>query len=79
MEYWNTGIMGSGRLGQWFVGKTLFPRKFINERFPYKTIIPIFHHSIIPSARQELKPHKSPLFSISCRNTETYNYAYDEQ
>jgi hypothetical protein len=56
LEQWNTGIMGSGRLGQWFVGKTLLTRKLINERLPYKTIIPLFHHSIIPCARQKLKP-----------------------
>jgi len=45
LEQWNTGIMGSGRLGQWFVGKTLLTRKLINEKLPLK---PTFHYSIIP-------------------------------
>jgi hypothetical protein len=74
LEYWNTGIMGSGRLGQWFVGKTLLTRKLINERFPCKTIIPIFQHSIIPCARQKLKAQKIPLISMGCRISETLYY-----
>jgi hypothetical protein len=32
--------------------------KLINEKLLFKINIPIFHHSIIPSARQELKPQK---------------------
>ena len=36
--------------------------------------IPIFHHSIIPCVGQKLRPQKIPLFSISCRNSETYNH-----
>jgi len=34
--------------------------------------IPLFHYSIIPSARQELKPQKILLISISCRISKTY-------
>jgi hypothetical protein len=47
--------MGSGRLGQWFVGNTLLTRKLINERFPYKTIIPIFHYSMCEAKTQASK------------------------
>jgi hypothetical protein len=43
LEQWNTGIMGSGRLGQWFVGKTLLTRKLINEKLPLKST---FHYSL---------------------------------
>ena len=43
LEQWNTGIMGSGRLGQWFtllnrvpseefIGKTLLTRKLMRLR-----------------------------------------------
>jgi hypothetical protein len=68
LEQWNTGIMGSGRLGQWFVGKTLLTRELINERLPYKTVIPLFH------VRGKNSKLKIPLFSISCRIADTFNY-----
>jgi hypothetical protein len=35
--------------------------KLINEKLLSKINIPIFHYSIIPSARQELKPQKNLL------------------
>jgi len=44
--------MGSGKLDQWFIGETLSTRKLINERLPYKIIIPTFQYSIVPRARQ---------------------------
>ncbi|MCK4425725.1 MAG: hypothetical protein KAV69_03175, partial [Deltaproteobacteria bacterium] len=37
-------------------------------------IIPIFHHSNIPDARQEYLPQPPPVNSMSCRNSETSNY-----
>ena len=48
--------------------------KLINEKLPFNNNIPLFHHSIIPSAGQEIKPHKILLISISCRISETYKY-----
>jgi len=71
MEQWNNGLWEAGTV---VFGKTILTRKLINEGFPYKTIIPIFQHSIIPCARQKLKPQKIPLISISCRISETFNY-----
>jgi len=52
LEKWKNGIMGSGKLGHWFVGKTQLKKKLVNERLPYKIIIPTFQYSIIPYARQ---------------------------
>jgi len=40
LEQWNIGIMGSGKLRQWFIAKTLLARKSINERLSCK-IIPV--------------------------------------
>jgi hypothetical protein len=39
-----------------------------------KTNLPVFHSSIIPFLRQAFKPRKSPIFSISCRISETLNH-----
>jgi hypothetical protein len=41
-------IMGSGRLGQRFFGKTPLPRKLINDKLLLK---PTFHYSTIPWPR----------------------------
>jgi hypothetical protein len=67
LEYWNVGIMGSGQLREWFVGKITLTRHVTNEKVPLKTssqrriyIIPPFQYSIIPCARQKLRPHKNP-------------------
>jgi len=65
LEYWSDGIMGSGKLGQWFIGRT--------PKLLSKINIPIFHHSIIPIARQEIKPQKVPLISISRRISDIPN------
>jgi hypothetical protein len=32
---------------------------FINEKLPFEINTPIFHHSIIPSGRRELRPWKN--------------------
>jgi len=39
-----------------------------------KTNIPVFHHSIIPFSGQIRKPQKTFIFSVGCRNSETFNY-----
>jgi hypothetical protein len=40
-----------------------------------KTNIPAFHHSIIPFSEQIRKPQNTSIFSVGCRNSETYIYA----
>jgi len=79
LECWNAGIMGEGgqdhkvkeeKRDDCLLAKLLLTGKLINEKLLLK---PIFHYSIIPSARQGLKPQKIPLFSISCRISETFN------
>jgi len=44
--------------------KSLLTAKLIKEYLSFNINIPIFHHSIIPSARQELKPQNILLISI---------------
>jgi len=39
-----------------------------------KTNIPAFHHSIIPFSGQIRKPQNTSIFSVGCRNFETFNY-----
>jgi hypothetical protein len=54
-------VLSNVKEGNWVSGllaKLLLTGKLINEKLPFKINIPIFHHSIIPSAGQELKPHK---------------------
>jgi len=60
LEQWNNGILGSGKLREWFIGKTLLTRKSINEKLPYKIIIPTFQYSIIPGVRQYATASKNP-------------------
>ena len=43
--------------------------------FLIQTNIPIFHHSIIPSRLHEICSIQNTVISISCRNSETFNYA----
>ncbi|CAB1081000.1 hypothetical protein D1AOALGA4SA_8665 [Olavius algarvensis Delta 1 endosymbiont] len=38
-----------------------------------KTNIPSFHHSIIPFSWQIRNPQKISIFSVGCRNSETFN------
>ena len=54
MECWNNGILGSGKLRQWFIGKTLLTRKLINERLPYKIIIPTLQYSLAQTPGPDL-------------------------
>jgi len=54
--------------------KLLLTVKLIKEYLSYDINIPLFHHSIIPSEGQELKPQTILLISMSCRNSETFNY-----
>ena len=39
-----------------------------------KTNIPAFHPSIIPFPGQIRRPQKTSIFSVGCRNSETYIY-----
>jgi len=39
-----------------------------------KTNIPSFHPSIIPFPGQIRKSQKTSIFSVGCRNSETFNY-----
>jgi hypothetical protein len=56
-------------------------RMLLNKKIPLRNNpdkcgifdIPIFHHSIIPCVRQKHKPQKATLFSMSYRNSETFN------
>jgi hypothetical protein len=41
LEQWKIGILGSGKLRQWLIGKTLLTRKLMNEKLPCKIIIPL--------------------------------------
>jgi len=72
-------------MGKWVIGKIHIDREvqYINkEKLPLKTNpakdgifdFPLFHHSIIPCARQKLRPWKTPLFLVSCTNSKTINY-----
>jgi len=64
-------------LGEWDIGmltKLLLTVKLIKEYLSFDINIPLFHHSIIPSVGQELKPRKIHLISISCRISETFKW-----
>jgi len=74
LECWNNGILGSGKLRQWFIGKTLLTRKLINDRVPYKIIIPTFQYSICEAIRNSLKT--IILISMSCKISETLHYQF---
>jgi hypothetical protein len=49
LEYWNDGIMGSGKMGLWDIGNITLDKE-VNSI--HKTVIffqrPTFHYSIIP-------------------------------
>jgi hypothetical protein len=60
MEQWNTGIMGFGELTEWVIGKIKLTNHKRNEKFGFNpfgrrliSIIPLFHHSIIPCVGQD--------------------------
>jgi hypothetical protein len=48
LEYWNDGIMGCGKMEQWFVRKTEVGIEAIIVTLPSIINLPIFHHSNIP-------------------------------
>jgi len=67
MEYWNTGIMGSGKMEIWSNGKTVLDIEFNNvkrKKFLLRINparegilnIPIFHYSIVPYTTQNPSP-----------------------
>jgi hypothetical protein len=37
LECWNVGIMGSEKMGKWFVGKIILTRHEINGKIPSKS------------------------------------------
>jgi hypothetical protein len=41
-----------------------------------KTNIPAFHPSIIPFPGQIRKPQKTSIFSVGCRNSDTFNFTH---
>jgi hypothetical protein len=56
-EYWNDGIMGSGKMGWWDIDNTPFDKDVKNSHklirhfqrlIPLKTGSSTFHYSIIP-------------------------------
>jgi len=57
LEQWEIGILGSGKLRQWFIDKTLLTRKLINEKLSYKIIIPTFQYPLAQTwhAKHEYK------------------------
>jgi hypothetical protein len=69
--------LGYGKMVKWVICKIHIDRKFKmlrNEKLPIKANpakvaifdFPIFHHSIIPFARQKIRPRIFLLFLISC-------------
>ncbi len=60
--------MGSGLLVKFFLTWKII--MLIDEKIPHNINIPLFQYSIIPCARQKLKPQKIPLISMSCRISE---------
>ena len=82
MEYCNDGIMGSGKIGQWFIGKIPLDMKIDNvnrKRLPfnppkhYGGLKSTLQYSIIPCAGQNVRPQELPLISANYRNSETLN------
>jgi hypothetical protein len=69
LEYRNDGIMGSGKMGHWVIGKISLDGKEKNDIFGQKTNIPIFHHS---GTRQKSNP-QNPIHSLTCRISKTSN------
>jgi hypothetical protein len=57
LEQWKIGILGSGKLRQWLIDKTLLTRKLMNEKLPYKIIIPTLQYSLAQTwhAKHEYK------------------------
>jgi hypothetical protein len=49
LEYWNDGIMGSGKMGQWLIGKISLDReanKCVTSFKNQHSNIPPFHYSM---------------------------------
>jgi len=69
VEYWNDGIMFSGNMGHWSIGKIPLEREAIKGMS--SLFKPPFHYSIIPSGLHETCSIKTVVISISCRNFDT--------
>jgi hypothetical protein len=76
LECWNNGIMGSGIMQYWINGPATgwIKDKIKMGNILLKTNIPSFHHSIIPVPGRIRKFQKHPIFSVGCRNSETFIY-----
>ncbi len=56
-------------------GKICVDDKIKMDNILLKTNFPVFHHSIIPYSGKRSNLIKFLIFSLSCRNSETDNYA----
>jgi hypothetical protein len=66
-------MVGLGDMVQWFGGKITGHESYECSQMRYFLLKSIFHHSIIPGARQKCRPRKNYLLSASCRISETLN------
>ncbi len=59
MEQWNDGIMGFGKMEKWITGKIPLHMgvKEVNMKISF-LIKPTFQYSIIPCAKQKIRPQK---------------------
>jgi hypothetical protein len=75
MGQWNSGIMGSGIMQCWINGPATggIDDKIKMVNILLKTNIPAFHHSTIPFSGQIRNPQKTSIFSVGCRNSDTFN------
>jgi hypothetical protein len=76
LEYWNDGILGSGKLGFWFIRKihlNMIGNMSKNENSPLIPLLagPLFHHSIIPCAGQKHQAPKNSLIFPPLRDTDS--------
>jgi len=69
MEQWVLGKWGTGLLAEFLLTWKLI--MLTDKELAFKINIPIFHHSIIPCAGQNVRPQKLPLISASYRISET--------
>ena len=76
LEQWNSGIMGSGMMQCWIddTATSGSDDKIKMVNIHLKTNIPSFQNSIIPISGQIKKSQKTSIFSVDCRNSETFNY-----
>jgi hypothetical protein len=78
MEYWKSGILGSGIMQCWINGP---PTDGIDDKIKMayillKTNIPAFQHSSIPlfHFRGKFESQKVSIFSVYCRKSDMFNF-----